>query len=386
MYGAVVLLTGAALLTVVYLLQKRTADAAVMTAISGSARQRLIVQGGASGVIGTPDPPRVSKVITAVSFVRDDTLHQLLVVSAVSIGVLAVVAVLAGWWLAGRMLRPLQRITATARRLSRDNLSERVELGGPDDELRRLAYTFNDMLARLETAFDSQARFVFNVSHELRTPLALQRAAIEIGLAAPSKRDIGRVREDLLTTNRRIERLIDGLLLLAQGDRGLEHREPVPLHALAEDVADHYAATAAEAGVRVERHTAPTMVRGDPVLLSHLVRNLVQNAITYNVAGGTLEIVVSPEMGLLVRNTGPEIPADRVDELFEPFRRLGPPRTRSERSNGLGLSIVRAIAAAHGGHVVATPNRGGGLVVWVHLCGEAPAPVATAASPAVVEP
>ncbi|MEV0582737.1 ATP-binding protein [Nonomuraea sp. NPDC050310] len=283
-------------------------------------------------------------------------------VTVIVIAVLGVVSLGIGWVVAGRLLRPLHRITATAQRLSLSNLHERIALDGPRDELKDLADTFDDMLARLERAVDSQSRFVANASHELRTPLAIQRAAIEIGLTDPSPEQLVQVRGQLLDASVRSERLIDGLLLLAQSERGLDVREPVDLDELVRQAAGELDAGDRTMVVDVE----PVRVRGDSVLLTRLVANVLQNAIRHNHPGGTVQVCLFADGLLVVRNTGPEVPEERVGELFEPFRRLHS-RTRSAEGVGLGLSIVASIARAHDAEVSAVPNPGGGLVVSVRF-------------------
>ena len=284
-------------------------------------------------------------------------------VSGVVIAVLTVASVVVGWWLAGRVLRRLHRITATAQRLSLSNLHERIGLTGPRDELTELADTFDAMLDRLQASASSQRRFAANVSHELRTPLAIQRAAIQIGLNDPSPQKLARVREQLLEVNRRSERLIDGLLLLAQGEHGLEATEPIALDALVRQAAIETPAD----GVEIRQATEPATVAGDPVLLHRLVVNLVHNAIRHNRPGGVVDVRVTSDRRLTISNTGPEIPADRISELFEPFRTLHTDRTRSADGAGLGLSIVASITAAHHAEITACPNPGGGLQVTVRF-------------------
>jgi len=286
----------------------------------------------------------------------------------VAIAVIAVLAFTVCWWLTGRLLRPLHRITAAAQRLSLSTLHERIALNGPDDELRRLADTFDAMLDRLERAVGSQRRFIANASHELRTPLAVQRTAIEVGLANPSPARVERIRAELLRNTLRSERLIEGLLLLAKGERGLDARAPVDLSAVVHEVVEQSRGRADAAGVTLVPQTVrPFPVLGDEVMLAQLVINVVQNAIRYNVPGGNVVIGLSEGAGLAVSNTGPHVPQDRVDELFEPFRRLDPDRTASGEGAGLGLSIVAAIARAHGGTVILRANPDGGLTVRVDL-------------------
>jgi signal transduction histidine kinase len=217
------------------------------------------------------------------------------------------------------------------------------------------------MLDRLERSVDSQRRFIANAAHELRTPLAIQRAAIQIGLEGsgpgdPSPERLAEVRETLLAANRRTERLIDALLILAQAEHGLDATEPVELADLARQAADE----APSDGVTVEVATEPVTVAGDPVLLHRLLANVLDNAIRYNRPGGSVAVRLTAGGVLTVRNTGPEVPAARLADLFEPFRRLHAERARSDGS-GLGLSIVASIAQAHGATPAVRPNPGGGL-------------------------
>jgi signal transduction histidine kinase len=314
--------------------------------------------------LGTGDPA-VGRAIQ----LQHDVLRFQWLVTGVVIAVLTVVSVAVGWWLAGRVLRPIQTITATARRLSLSNLHQRIAMRGPRDELKELADTFDAMLDRLERSVDSQRRFVANASHELRTPLAIQRAAIQIGLTDPAPDRLPQVRQQLLSANRRGERLIDALLVLAQSERGLDGREPVALDELVRKAVRDVSSPEVEITVEVE----PVAVCGDPVLLARLVANLLDNAVRYNCPGGTVGVALSAHGTLTVRNTGPEVPADRIGELFEPFRRLHSTRTRSDGGAGLGLSIVAAIAQAHDAGVTAHPNPGGGLELTVQFPVLAPA-------------
>jgi signal transduction histidine kinase len=280
------------------------------------------------------------------------------IVSAITILVLTVVSVLVGWWLAGRILRPLRAITATARRLSLSNLHERIDSRGPHDELRHLADTFDAMLERLERSVESQRLFIANAAHELRTPLATQRAAIQIGLHDPH--DLPAVRDTLLTHNRRTELLIDSLLVLAQTEHGLDVVRPVALDVLAGQAAAEITAPDIRLTVAVE----PVTVVGDPVLLNRLVINLVQNAFKYNEPDGYVYIGLTGDGTLTVRNSGPVVPAPRVAELFQPFRRM---QGRTGGGAGLGLSIVSSIVRAHRATLTAVPNPGGGLVLTVRF-------------------
>ncbi|MFD7323113.1 sensor histidine kinase [Streptomyces sp. NPDC059875] len=342
-YGGVFLVLGGCLLAVVNLLSRAGTEG---EAEAIAARVRVV------GPFETVTAYRLSDDVSRAAG------EQWLMWSCLALVVMAFGAVVVGWWTAGRVLRPVHEMTARARRLSERNLHERIAAGGPDDELKELGDTIDALLGRLETAFDSQRRFIANASHELRTPLATQRTAIQVGLD-----DSHAVKQVLLDSNRRSERLIEGLLVLARSERGLEAREDVRLGAVVEEECETYGvavavAVAGEGGV----------VRGSRVLLGQLVRNLVANAVAYNVPGGRVEVRV--EGGVLtVVNTGPVVAAGDVPGLFEPFRR-GEGRDRMGPGAGLGLSIVRSIAVAHGGTVGAVARgegEGGGLVVTVDL-------------------
>lgn len=290
-----------------------------------------------------------------------DSEQQKRKMTTFTVGILALVSLVVGWLVAGRILRPIHRITATAQRLSLSTLHERIALTGP----KELADTFDAMLDRLERSVEGQRRFIANASHELRTPLAVQRAAIEIGLPE----DVPEIRGTLLRHNRRAEKIIDALLVLAQAEHGLDNRSPVALDqviwlVLAERSSD---------GVTVTAKAKPFVVDGDPVLLNRLVTNLLDNAVRYNHPGGTVEVTLSRGV-LTVRNTGPHVPRERFGDLFEPFRRLQ--MTRGQGA-GLGLSIVAAIAKAHGADVRANPNPGGGLELVVVFAGSDDAMPAT---------
>ncbi|MEV5600102.1 HAMP domain-containing sensor histidine kinase [Streptomyces sp. NPDC052299] len=360
-YGGVFLVLGTALLATVNLASRAGTDSQAR-AIADTA---VVVQPGyaVNGPLVSRrrlGPPTVYDLTDHVS---DAAGHQLLIWSAAALLVMTACAVGVGWWTAGRVLRPVHAMTAKARKLSAHTLHERIASSGPDDELKELGDTLDALLARLERAFDSQRRFIANASHELRTPLATQRAAIQIGLDDPTPEDLVRTRQTLLDNNRRSERLIDGLLVLARSERGLDksEREPVDLaRVVAEEAVRH-------PGVRLD--TRPCPVRGNRLLLAQLVANLLANAVTYNVPGGSVDVSVVPAGGgvlLEVRNTGPVVDAADIPGLFEPFRR-GEGKDRMGPGSGLGLSIVRSIAVAHDGTVTAVPGPGGGLAVTVRL-------------------
>jgi signal transduction histidine kinase len=301
---------------------------------------------------------------------RTSELRQLLLWSGIALGIMALVSAALGWLIAGRVLAPLRTMTARARRISGDNLHERLALGGPEDELKVLGDTFDGVLGRLEGAFDAQRRFVANASHELRTPLTLERAMVEVALADPHADA-----ESLRLTCRRVlaageqqERLIEGLLTLARSQRGLEEHEPLDLGEISTSVLDALEAVKAGDACSIESELSAAAISGDERLLERLVANLIDNAVRHNVAGGWVHVWTGVCEGvptLRVSNSGPIIAPGEVDALLEPFRRAGADRTRHRDGHGLGLSIVAAVASAHGATLRARARGGGGLEVAV---------------------
>jgi signal transduction histidine kinase len=299
---------------------------------------------------------------------RASALHTVLVVSAIALAVMLVASAGVGWLFASRALRPLRVITWQARRISAENLNDRLAMDGPRDELRDLADTFDGLLARLEAAFAAQRQFAANVSHELRTPLTLQRSIVEVAL---SDRDA--TAESLATACRRVlaagehqERLIEALFTLAKGQHGLEHHEPLDLAAVASEILLSRQAEAERADLTVATALCHAPASGDLPLVERLMDNLMNNAIRYNKPGGRIEISTGTdglEALFVVINTGPVIGQQDIDRLFEPFQRLGPPRTGDHDGLGLGLPIVSAIATAHYATVAARTQPGGGLRV-----------------------
>jgi signal transduction histidine kinase len=292
--------------------------------------------------------------------------------SAAFLCVVLAAAVLA-WALTGRLLRPLQEVTATARRLSAESLGERIALRGPRDEVAELADTFDAMLDRLQSTFEAQRRFVANASHELRTPLSVIRTELDVTLADEHAdvAELRRMSAVVSTAALRATQLVEALLLLARTDgTGLAVREPVDLAAL---VASAWAAVRADAderGLTVTFQTAPAYAVGDPALLERVAGNLLENAVRHNVPGGWISVHTEPVQGdwseLRVSSSGRLLATDRVTELFEPFRRGGVDRT-AQTGTGLGLSIVRAVVSAHGGELYAEGIADGGLGVTVRL-------------------
>ena len=277
---------------------------------------------------------------------------------------------LAGWgcWrLAARLLRPLTDMAGTVSQLGPQNLGQRIRMTGTADPLKELADAVDAAMDRLVAGYESQRRFASNASHELRTQLAVHRLLTEVAMDDPdSGPDLHRLGGQLLRANERNEKLIEGLLVLAETERGLPGKVPVRLDELTESVLDAHAELAAKYGVSLRRVLAERLVPGDPVLLERLISNLVTNAIMYNEPDGWVEVTVSAQPGLTVRNTGQDIPAAALPSVFEPFRRLAADRT-DHRGAGLGLSIVRAITVAHEGAIHAQPRDGGGLIIEIEL-------------------
>lgn len=300
------------------------------------------------------------------TYQRDTTLAHLLRYSLVTLAAATLLAALAGWIVAGRVLRPVHKITAAARAASEHNLTARVALHGPHDELRELADTFDTMLNRLQTAFESQRRFVANAGHELRTPLTIMRTTLDVVLAKPAatNSDLRAMGHDVRAAVDHADRLIESLLTLARSERGLTVHEPVDLATIAEDVLDVTDPT----GRALHASLETAMTSGDPVLLERLIANLVDNATSYNVPDGEVWVTTSTVRGranLVVANTGPVIADSAVHALFEPFQRLQERLTG--HGFGLGLAIVASITTAHHGTVGAQPRPGGGLTVTVTL-------------------
>ncbi|MFC7819700.1 sensor histidine kinase [Streptomyces sp. NPDC057367] len=375
LYGGMFLIAGILLLSIIYLLAAqavRTGNQPLYKIVDFQDLQ--VASNDCPGI--TDGNLSLSQFNAAISDCidrqRQEALDRLLSRSLLALLGLAVIAFAFGYAMAGRVLSPLGRITRTARAVAGSDLSRRIELDGPDDELKELADTFDDMLERLQRAFTAQQRFVGNASHELRTPLAINRTLLEVHLSDPGAPvELQQLGKTLLATNERSEQLVEGLLLLARSDNQIVERKPVDLAEVAGQAIDQVHAEADAKGVEIRGTRDPAVVQGNGVLLERIALNLVQNAVRYNVAEqGWVEVTTSVENGqavLVVTNTGPVVPAYEIDNLFEPFRRLRTERTGSDKGVGLGLSIARSVARAHGGHIYAQPRDGGGLVMRVTL-------------------
>jgi signal transduction histidine kinase len=366
LYTSVYLVTGTILLTIGFLLVRKNLHShhSLRAALARHGLHPMI-----GGSLGFPPGSPEAKVAHVVQQqIVNGALHRLLLEYVVGLIVMTAIAVFTGWLLAGRALAPLREITATARRVSGENLGERIALTGPSDELRELADTFDGMLGRLDAAFASQRYFVANASHELRTPLAIMRTEVDVALADPdaSEADLRAMGDAVLESVDRCERLIASLLVLARSQATTGHEERVDVAALVGDIVTDLRAQADEAQISVRTTLRPAAVDADPGLLERLVANLVDNGIHHNVPGGFLTVSTTVDerrVRLVVANGGARIEAAEVEALTDPFRRL----TRTGSGFGLGLSIVRSVAEAHGGTVSLTAPQTGGLVVTVDL-------------------
>jgi signal transduction histidine kinase len=295
---------------------------------------------------------------------------EFLIASCILLVALVGASVLIGWLVAGRVLRPLRVMTAATRQISERNLHERLTLAGPDDELKNLGDTIDSLLARLESAFDSQRRFIASASHELRTPLMLSQTLLQVALADPdiTLDSLRAACQEAIDADKYQARLIDALLTLARSQRGLDRREPVDLTAVMNDALDAYQPSAAARGLQVDAALDKATVPGDARLVSRLVANLVDNAIRYNITGGRVAVKLAASTTrttLTVTNTGAVVPPLQASRLLEPFQRAAPDRTASPDGLGLGLSIVADIAKAHGADLELRPQPEGGLAVTV---------------------
>jgi signal transduction histidine kinase len=296
--------------------------------------------------------------------------HDLLVNSGIALAIVAVLALLAAWLVAGRMLRPIRTITRKARRISSTSLHERLALDGPQDELKELGDTLDDLFGRLDGAFEAQRQFVANASHELRAPLTRQRALIQVALADPDANlaSLRAAHERVLASEQQLEQMIDALLALTRGQAGLERHERLDLAAIASKALLARESDAPGHDLDVRATLTPAPMAGDPRLVESMIANLLDNAIGHNVPRGHVEITTGirhEEAFLMITNSGPTIPPEEVPRLLQPFQRLHGTRTTHGSGNGLGLAIVGAIAAAHRATLSAHPRPDGGLTLEV---------------------
>ncbi|MDQ1460707.1 MAG: hypothetical protein QOI08_2191 [Actinomycetota bacterium] len=392
LYGGLFLASGAALLAVTYVLVSHATAGAPFVARNSDGSSSVIMR---SGGTGSPDVPPKGTVGTqvlngvgpvsltpgqAAAQLRQlegqarhqhaNEMHQLLLQSAIALGVMTVISIVLGWLVAGRVLRPLRTITTAARDRSATNLHERLDLSGPNDELKELGDTFDALFERLEGSFRSQRQFVANASHELRTPLARQRALSQVALGDPDAtiESLRTAHERVLVSGAQQERLIDALLTLTRVQAGLEREQSFDLATVADRVVLGRRSDAEHLGLVLDAALSPVSMQGDPRLIERLIVNLVDNAMRHNTEQGSVEVVTGVRDGhaiVAVVNTGPVVPESEIERLLQPFQRLDGNRTGHEHGLGLGLSVVQAIADAHGATLVLRPRAGGGLDVEV---------------------
>jgi signal transduction histidine kinase len=372
LYGALFLASGAGLLAINYILVRRRYTNSVFTVSNFKGDLGVSVAGNAGATAPPPFGGVISQqqLITGVRNTSTAALHQLLYQSGIALAIMAVVSIWLGWLIAGRALRPLRTITNAARDISASNLHRRLALRGPDDEVKQLANTFDDLLGRLEASFDAQRQFVANASHELRTPLTLERTLVEVALADPhaTADSLRATCERVLIAGEQQERLIEALLTLSRSQRGLDHREPFDLAVIAAEILETQYPEAESRGLHVDTALRSAPTSGDPRLGERLVANLVDNATRHNVPGGRIDIATTVRAGqavLTIANTGQMIRPNDLDRLYQPFQRLNAGRNGDQDGLGLGLSIVHAIAAAHGATLVTRARPGGGLEIAV---------------------
>jgi signal transduction histidine kinase len=371
LYASLFTLGGAALVLITYLLVANTLHPTTTTTIPPGVQQALgkcleAAQKGGAGVMRKCALVYASGVQAGASAQRSTTLTHLLTYSLLSLAAVTLLAAVAGWIAAGRILRPVHRLTAAARAASEQNLSQRIALQGPRDELRELADTFDTMLERLDRAFTSQRQFIANASHELRTPLTVMRTAMDVVLAKPepTRGELVSMAADVRQAADHSERLIEALLVLARNDQARALTDPLDLAAVAEDALEGRTVN----GITTTTRLGEAPVTGDRLLLERLVNNLLDNAERYNIAGGTVAISTTAHDAtsvLRVVNTGQVVPPDQVNRLFLPFTRLDD-RTRHD-GFGLGLALVSSIATVHNGTLHATALPAGGLDITVRL-------------------
>lgn len=381
LYAGLFLISGSALLGLTYGLVAASLPAQPSSSSSSGAgqSQQQLAKLKIACEQPRPDPGTVTlckQAFTAgegaaTASVRQRALHSLLLYSLLGLGAMTVASGALGWFVSGRVLRPVRVITETARRASDQHLGERLALTGARDELKELADTFDEMLERLDHAFAAQRRFVANASHELRTPLTVMRTAIDVTLAKPSRTT--QQLEDMATrisrSIDRAENMIEALLVLAISDRGVASNELLDLASVTEDALDLAAPGITQLGLRVAAELSPAEMTGDQQLIERMVWNLVDNAVRHNETGGWIKVSTGPcERGVVLRiaNSGAQVPADVVPTLFEPFRRIAG-RDRPGGGVGLGLSIAQSVSTAHGAELDVRSQPGGGLSVSVAL-------------------
>ncbi|MGY4920598.1 sensor histidine kinase [Streptomyces sp. 900116325] len=373
LYGGMFLVAGAALISIIYNQIAQGLESSSEAVRISDTRDLALYSETCPIISRARDFGELNAIVHACLNERHSAaLDSLQQKSLLCLLALTVLAFAIGYVLAGRVLHPLGRITKMMRSIASSQLDKRIELRGPEDELKELADTFDGMMDRLDRAFNAQRRFVSNASHELRTPLAINRTLLEVHMSDPNASpDLAFLGKSLLATHQRSEQLVEGLLLLARSENELVERKPVDIAALASQAVQQVSAEAESVGVKLRGEYLSRQVQGNKVMLERLAFHLVQNAVDYNLpTGGWVEVNTTSLANcvtLTVINPGPVIPAYKVDSLFEPFTHLRDTHTGNRRGVGLGLAIVRSVARSHGGVVTARPRSGGGLEVEVRL-------------------
>ncbi|MEV4641073.1 ATP-binding protein [Actinoplanes sp. NPDC049548] len=374
LYGVLFLLSGAVLLAITYLLVAHAGTNLVVstqsTSPNGGQNISTYVLGSLPEVDQLPEAERrITEALQAqATHQQADMMHKLLAQSGLALAIMSVVSVVLGWLVAGRVLRPLQTMTSTIQLISARNVHERLAAAGPRDELKDLADTIDGLLGRLEAALDSHKRFVANAAHELRTPLTLEHALLEEAVIDPhaTVHSYRAQFEQLMVVSEQQARLLESLLVLATSERGLDQRENVDLAKLTGAVLRAAEPKARKRDVAIGAQVEPASVTGDAALVERLVANLVDNATSYNIPYGWVQVETGVQDGrsfVTVTNSGPPVPPDMVDQLLSPFQRLN--RTADDGHHGLGLSIVKSIVAAHGADLTVQARPEGGLGIRV---------------------
>ncbi len=392
MYGALFLACGIVLVGITYALAAQSTPSAYTISgpngdTNGLAQETTNPGGDRSahstsrevsgvGVTGVADTEQADAIARRTEQLaraqRAEHLRSLLTQSGIALAITTVISLGLGWIVAGQLLRRLQRVTAAARTISVNNLHERLAMDGPEDELKDLGDTFDQLLGRLEAGFEAQRRFIANVSHELRTPMARQRTVAQVAISDPDATVDGlrAAHERVLAAGAQQERLVQALLTLARGQAGIDRREDFDLAQLTADIMLSRAEAAEQRELTVRSTLEPALVLGDAALAEQMITNLVDNALRHNIRHGLVEITTGTENGrsrLTVANTGREIPESAIPQLFQPFERLGAERVGRNEGLGLGLSIVQAIAEAHHAELETVTRPGGGLIITVRF-------------------
>jgi signal transduction histidine kinase len=376
-YGGMFLVSGAALLAITYVLVVQATNGVIFNGENYSgvvgtrngssptnAAPQTNTQGSPAPNAAPIDPASAERL---AKHQHAAELYQLLLQSGIALAIMTVVSIGLGWLVAGRVLRPLRTITTAVREISETNLHRRLALAGPNDELKELGDTFDGLLTRLDASFHAQRRFVANASHELRTPLARQRTLAQVALADPhaTVESLRTAHERVLAAGAEQERLIDALLTLARGQAGTDRHDRFDLAALAKQILATRSTEATARDLDLHASLRPAPTSGDPRLVERLIANLIDNALHHNHPGGHIDVRAETSDGhavLTISNTGPDIPSDAIDQLFQPFRRL---TDRVGDGLGLGLSIVAAIADAHHATITTQPRPDGGLSIEI---------------------